>query len=253
MAETFVLNINPNYITELRKERRITVKELARQAGVGESTIWNLKCDGRHGSIKAETVERLAAVLEVEPETVFPDYARAKKDHAEKREREKEHIFSSREERDEAIESVRYLAVYIAKKNTWRIEKCRNNVMDMEDLIGEALLTLVETAEKVSKEGITRNMEFSKYAGFAMEYRFKTIQGSQMRQKRTAYFNVSLDAQIPGTDTTYQEYLESVAPRMKTPEEIVILREECREAVRMLPPERRHEPEIVALLQQIAI
>ena len=63
-------------------------------------------------------------------------------------------------------------------------------------------------------------MEFSKYAGFAMEYRFKTIQGSQMRQKRTAYFNVSLDAQIPGTDTTYQEYLESVAPRMKTPEEI---------------------------------
>ena len=125
--------------------------------------------------------------------------------------------------------------------------------MDTDDLIGEALLTLVETAEKVSKEGITKNMEFSKYAGFAMEYRFKSMQGSQMRQKRTAYFNVSLDAQIPGTDTTYQDYLESVTPRTKTPEEIVILREECREAVRMLPPERRHEPEIAALLQQIAI
>lgn len=36
-------------------------------------------------------------------------------------------------------------------------------------------------------------------------------------------------------------------------EEIVILREECREAVRHLPPERRREPEIAALIQQIAI
>lgn len=34
---------------------------------------------------------------------------------------------------------------------------------------------------------------------------------------------------------------------------IVILREECREAVRHLPPERRREPEIAALIQQIAI
>ena len=162
-------------------------------------------------------------------------------------------IFNSIEERDAAIEKTYYLAVYIAKKNKWRIEQCRNTVMDIEDLIGEALLELVETAEKVRREGIKKNMEFSKYAGHAMEFRFKSMQGNLMRQKRTACINVSLDAAVPGAETTYRDYAESLIPQTNSPEEIAILRSECREAVLLLTQEQRREPEILELVRQIAI
>jgi len=56
-----------------------------------------------------------------------------------------------------------------------------------------------------------------------------------------------------GTGRTYLDFAESILPRGETTEEIAILREECREAVRQLAPERRWEPEIAELLQQIKI
>lgn len=254
MSEPFILYKHPNKIDQLRRERKITIKVLAQRAGVGESTLYNMKNEKWGDSIKAEIAERIAAALGETPEKVFPDYARAKKEYEEKQAREKEHIFKSREERDEAIEKVKYLAVYIAKKNAWRMEQFKNNVMDMEDFVAEAMLTLVETAARVETDGIKKGMEFSQYAGWAIEYRFKSMHDSQKKQKRAAGFTVSLDATVPGgTESTYLDFAESILPKRETPEEIVILREECREAVRYLPPERRREPEIAALLQQIAI
>lgn len=215
--------------------------------------MYNMKNEKWGSEIKAKNAERIARALGVKPQEVFPDYARAKKEYANKIKREKERIFNNIEERDAAIEKTYYLAVYIAKKNKWRIEQCRNTVMDIEDLIGEALLELVETAEKVRREGIKKNMEFSKYAGHAMEFRFKSMQGNLMRQKRTACINVSLDAAVPGAETTYRDYAESLIPQTNSPEEIAILRSECREAVLLLTQEQRREPEILELVRQIAI
>lgn len=253
MSNNFTLNIYPNNLTEMRKKRGLTLKELAKCAGVGESTMYNMKNEKWGSEIKAKNAERIARALGVKPQEVFPDYARAKKEYANKIKREKERIFNSIEERDAAIEKTYYLAVYIAKKNKWRIEQCRNTVMDIEDLIGEALLELVETAEKVRREGIKKNMEFSKYAGHAMEFRFKSMQGNLMRQKRTACINVSLDAAVPGAETTYRDYAESLIPQTNSPEEIAILRSECREAALLLTQEQRREPEILELVRQIAI
>lgn len=254
MSEPFILHKHPNKIDQLRRERKITIKVLSQRAGVGESTIYNMKNEKWGDSIKAEIAERIAAALGETPEKVFQDYARAKNEYREKLTREKEHIFKSREERDEAIEKTRYLAVYIAKKNAWRMEQFKNNVMDIEDFVSEALLTLVETAARVETDGIKKGMEFSQYAGWAIEYRFKAMSESQKKQKRSAGFNVSLDAIVPGgTESTYLDFVESITTKKETPEKIIILREECREAVRQLTPERRQEPEIAALLQQIAI
>lgn len=84
--------------------------------------------------------------------------------------------------------------------------------------------------------------------------RFKTMYRDLSRQRRAAYLGVSLDAQTGyGDGLTYQDYIESLIPGANTTEETVMLREECREAVRLLTPERRQEPEIAALLRQIAI
>lgn len=93
MSEPFILYKHPNKIDQLRKERKITIKVLAQRAGVGESTLYNMKNEKWGDSIKAEIAERIAAALGETPEKVFPDYARAKKEYEEKQAREK-NIFS---------------------------------------------------------------------------------------------------------------------------------------------------------------
>lgn len=254
MSEKFTLEACPNNITELRNALGITVAELARRMGTSKSRINNVRSGKPWARIKAECAEQFAAALEVEPERVFPDYAQAKRDYKKKMEREREFIFHSREERDKAIESTWRLAVYVAEQNAWRVTRCRNSVMDMEDCVGEALLSLVEVAEQVMCRGIPKGVNFSKYAGGATEMRFKTMYRDLSRQRRAAYLGVSLDAQTGyGDGLTYQDYIESLIPGANTTEETVMLREECREAVRLLTPERRQEPEIAALLRQIAI
>ena len=150
--EAFILHKCPNKVDQLCRERTITKKVLIQRADVSECTIYSRKNEKCGDSIKAETAERIAAALGEMPEKVFSDYARAKKEYTEALAREKEHIFKDRKERDEAIEKTRYLAVYIAKKNAWRMEQFKNNVMDIEDFVAEAMLQLVETAAKVERE-----------------------------------------------------------------------------------------------------
>lgn len=49
MSNNFTLNIYPNNLTEMRKKRGLTLKELAKCAGVGESTMYNMKQHRRAG------------------------------------------------------------------------------------------------------------------------------------------------------------------------------------------------------------
>ena len=84
MSNNFTLNIYPNNLTEMRKKRGLTLKELAKCAGVGESTMYNMKNEKWGSEIKAKNAERIARALGVKPQEVFQDYARAKKEYANK-------------------------------------------------------------------------------------------------------------------------------------------------------------------------
>lgn len=53
MSNNFTLNIYPNNLTEMRKKRGLTLKELAKCAGVGESTMYNMKNEKWGSEIKA--------------------------------------------------------------------------------------------------------------------------------------------------------------------------------------------------------
>ena len=84
----------------------------------------------------------------------------------------------------------------------------------------------------------------------------KTLYRAQRTQTRAACKVFSYDTPLSNDEVqTYFDFIEDchLIHKQKSVEEIVILREECREAVRHLPPERRREPEIAALIQQIAI
>lgn len=126
----------------------------------------------------------------------------------------------------------------------------------MEDITAEAFLIVTETANNAMKRGIPKGAEISQYTCGGIEKGLKTLYRAQHTQQRAACKEISYDAPLSNDEKeTYLDFIEAryFVHRGKTPEEIVILREECREAVRMLPPERRHEPEIAALLQQIEI
>ena len=122
---------------------------------------------------------------------------------------------------------------------------------NMDDITAEAFLIVTETANNAMKRGIPKGAEISQYTCGGIAKGLKTLYRAQHRQQRAACLTISYDKPLDNDEpeTTYLDFIR----RGRSVEEIVILREECREAVRTLPPERRNEPEIAELLRQIAI
>lgn len=254
--DKFNVKTQPNNISDLCAIRGITQKQLAELAGIAQTHVTDIK-KGRRQHVRAAVAKKLAAVLGAEPEEVFTDYAEAKAAYLRDIEQNREFIFKSIGERNAAIESMIPLAKVMARKSaSMLLKSCRNGCIDMDDITAEAFLIITETANNAMKRGIPKGAEISQYTCGGIEKGLGTLYRAQHTQQRAACKVISYDVPLSNEEKeTYLDFIEAryFVHRGKTPEEIVILREECREAVRTLPPERRHEPEIVALLQQIAI
>lgn len=249
--DKFNVKTQPNNISDLCAIRGITQKELAELAGIAQTHVTDIK-KGRRPHVRAAVAKKLAEVLGVEPEELFADYAGAKAAYLRDIEQNREFVFKDIGERNAAIESMIPIAKYIAKKSaTMLLKNCRNGCIDMDDITAEAFLIVTETANNAMKRGIPKGTEISQYTCGGIEKGLKTLYRAQHTQQRAACLTISYDTPLSSDEpeTTYLDFIR----RGRSVEEIVILREECREAVRKLPPERRHEPEIAELLRQIAI
>ena len=254
--DKFNVRTEPNHIADWCAIRGITQKELAELAGMGQTQVADIK-RGRRKHIRPAVIKRLSEALGVEPGELFDDYAEAKAAYLRDIDQNREFVFKDIRERNAMIESMIPFARNIARQSaTMLLKRCRNVCIDTEDIRAEAFLAATETANNAMKRGIPRGAEIRGYTYSSIEKSLKTLYRAQRTQSRAACKVFSYDTPLSNDEAqTYFDFIEDchLIHKQKSVEEIVILREECREAVRHLPPERRREPEIAALIQQIAI
>ena len=254
--DNFNVKTQPNHIADWCTIRGITQKELAELAGMGATQVADIK-RGRREHIRPSVIKRLSEALGIEPKELFDDYTEAKAAYLRNIDENREFVFKNIEERNAMIESMIPSARYIARKNMKMLLKdCRNVCIDTEDIIAEVLFAVTEAADNAMKRGIPKGAEIQGYVFKSIEHNLKSLYRAQRAQKRAACKCFSYDKTLSNDETkTCLDFIEDchLIHRQRSVEEIVILREECREAVRRLTPERRQEPEIAALLQQIEI
>lgn len=233
----------PNRIEAERTRRGWTQGALAERAGVSRNAIGKLEIWAAGGipskeemkNISDTTAQLIADALGMRLEDLFEHYAAA----AAYVPRVKP--FSTKAERDAAIlaamEPVKYTALKMSGalrgKDVW---------YEMEDIIAEAYRVLVTVAEEAYTRGIKAGLSFEAIAGGAVKKDFLRLRKYHGCQCRKAEL-VSYEAYFPLCDPASAFNLE----------EWVCRREECREAVKTLSPERRRDPYIAGLLEVVGI
>ena len=233
----------PNRIEAERTRRGWTQGALAERAGVSRNAIGKLEIWAAGGipskeemkNISDTAAQLIADALGMRLEDLFEHYAAA----AAYVPRVKP--FSTKAERDAAIlaamEPVKYTALKMSGalrgKDVW---------YEMEDIIAEAYRVLVTVAEEAYTRGIKAGLSFEAIAGGAVKKDFLRLRKYHGCQCRKAEL-VSYEAYFPLCDPASAFNLE----------EWVCRREECREAVKTLSPERRRDPYIAGLLEVVGI
>mgnify|MGYP000159740164 CR=1 FL=1 len=234
----------PNTIEQERARHGWTQGTLAERAGVSRGSIGRLEMRAGGGipskkrseSITDTTAQLIADALGVTPEALFEHYAEAAAKY-----KPRVKPFATREERDAAIiaalEPVKYTALKMSG-----VLRCKDVWYEMDDIISEAYAELVAVAEEAFTRGISGAVCFDAYACGAVKKRMLRIQKYHGQQCRKAEL-VSYEAYFPLYDPASSFNLE----------ERVCLREECREAVKTLTPERRRDPYIAEMLEAVGI
>ena len=226
----------PNRIEAERTRRGWTQRTLAERAGVSRNAIGKLEIWAAGGipskeemkNISDTTAQLVADALGMRLEDLFEHYAAAAAAYV-----PRVKPFATKAERDAAIlaamEPVKYTALKMSGalrgKDVW---------YEMEDIIAEAYRVLVT----VAKAGPS----FEAIACGAVKKDFLRLRKYHGCQCRKAEF-VSYEAYFPLCDPASSFNLE----------EWVCRREECREAIKALSPERRRDPYIAGLLEVVGI
>lgn len=230
----------PNCIEEERRRRGWTQGKLAERANVSRSAIGKLEMWAAGGipyrgdmkSITDTTAQMIADALEIAPEQLFKHYAAAA---AEYKPRVKP--FTTIAERDEAILNALEPAKYTALKMC-NVLRCKDVWFEMDDIIAIAYETVVEVAEEAINRGLAAGACFDKMACGAIKKKFLRLRkyyGQQCRKADLVSYEAYFPLHDPASSYRFEEHYE--------------LREECREAVRTLSPERRRDPYIAELLE----
>lgn len=234
----------PNRIEAERTRRGWTQRTLAERAGVSRNAIGKLEIWAAGGipskeemkNISDTTAQLVADALGMRLEDLFEHYAAAAAAYV-----PRVKPFATKAERDAAIlaamEPVKYTALKMSGvlrgKDVW---------YEMEDIIAEAYRVLVTVAEEAYTRGIKAGPSFEAIACGAVKKDFLRLRKYHGCQCRKAEF-VSYEAYFPLCDPASSFNLE----------EWVCRREECREAIKALSPERRRDPYIAGLLEVVGI
>ena len=234
----------PNTIEQERARRGWTQGTLAERAGVSRNAIGKYEMWAAGGdpyredmkSITDTTAQLIADALGVTPEALFEHYTEAAAKY-----KPRERLFKDRAERDAAIIAPLEPVKYTALKMSGAL-RCKDVWYEMEDIIAEAYAELVIVAEEAYTRGISASVSFEPYVCGAVKkslLRLRKYHGQQCRKAEL----VSYEAYFPLHDPASSFNLE----------EQVYLREECREAVKTLTPERRRDPYIAEMLEVVGI
>lgn len=234
----------PNRIEAERTRRGWTQGTLAERAGVSRNAIGKLEIWAAGGipskakmkSISDTTAQLIADALEIRLEDLFEHYAAAAAEYV-----PRVKPFSTKAERDAAILAAMEPVKYTALKMSG-VLRCKDVWYEMEDIIAEAYGELVIVAEEAFTRGISAGVCFDAYACGAVKKRLLRLNRYHGQQCRKAEL-VSYEAYFPLHDPASSFNLE----------EWVCDREECREAVKALSPERRRDPYIAGLLEVVGI
>lgn len=136
-----------------------------------------------------------------------------------------------------ALEPAKYTALKMCG-----VLQCKDVWCEMDDVIAIAYETVVEVAEEALERGIAAGVCFDAIACGAVKKKFLRLRKYYGEKCRKADL-VSYEAYFPLHDPASSYCLEDRYG----------LREECREAVRTLSPERRRDPYIAELLEALAL
>lgn len=234
----------PNTIEQERRRRGWTVTKLAELSGVSRYSITAYETWAAGGvpyredmkSITDTTAQLIADALGVTPEALFEHYAEAAAKY-----KPRVKPFATRAERDAAIIAALEPAKYTALKMCGVLQ-CKDVWCEMDDVIAIAYETVVEVAEEALERGIAAGVCFDAIACGAVKKKFLRLRKYYGEKCRKADL-VSYEAYFPLHDPASSFNLE----------ERVCLREECREAVKTLTPERRRDPYIAEMLEVVGI
>ena len=218
----------PNTIEQERRRRGWTVTKLAELSGVSRYSIAAYETWAAGGIVPKQQMKSVTDTT--------AHYAEAAAEH-----KPRVKPFSTRAERDGAILKALEPAKYTALKMCGVLQ-CKDVWCEMDDVMAIAYETVVEVAEEALERGIAAGVCFDAIACGAVKKKFLRLRKYYGEKCRKADL-VSYEAYFPLHDPASSYCLED---RYE-------LREECREAVRTLSPERRRDPYIAELLEALAL
>ena len=136
-----------------------------------------------------------------------------------------------------ALEPAKYTALKMCG-----VLQCKDVWCEMDDVIAIAYETVVEVAEEALERGIAAGVCFDAIACGAVKKKFLRLRkyyGEKCRKADLVSYEAYFPLHNPASSYRFEDRYE--------------LREECREAVRTLSPERRRDPYIAELLEAVAL
>ena len=226
------VEIRADHIIALRKLRKQSQAALARSAGVSPAYLCLIE-KGKQKTATNTVAMKIAAALAVEPEEICSGYVEPTEDT--------ENLLTE-------AEREQYAAAYLGRLRdaVWYRRQYYN--FDFEEAYSEGLVVFARALFTFNKSS---GSSFPHYVEHALEGTFKSECRKRNAAKRSADV-FSLDELIDGSEQNSRDFYNLHSSSFDL-EETVCRREECREAVRTLSPERRRDPYIAELLGVVAL
>lgn len=226
------VEIRAEHVKALRKLRKQSQAALARAAGVSSAYLCLIE-NGKQKNATNTVAMKIAAALSVEPEEICSGYVEPAEDT--------ENLLT-------AAEREQYAAEYLGRLHDAVFYRRQYYNFDFEEAYSEGLVVFARALFTFNKAS---GSSFPHYIEHALEGTFKSECRKRNATKRRADV-FSLDELIDGSEHNSRDFY-NLHPSSFDLEETVCRREECREAVRTLSPERRRDPYIAELLEAVAL
>lgn len=226
------VEIRAEHVKALRKLRKQSQAALARSAGISPAYLCLIE-KGKQKNATNTVAMKIAAALAVEPEEICSGYVEPTEDT--------ENLLT-------AAEREQYAAAYLGRLRDAVFYRRQFYNFDFEEAYSEGLVVFARALFTFNKAS---GSSFPHYVEHALEGTFKSEYRKRSAAKRSADV-FSLDELIDGSGQNSCDFY-NLHPSSFELEETVCRREECREAVRALSPERRRDPYIAELLEEVAL
>lgn len=226
------VEIRAEHVKALRKLRKQSQAALARSAGISPAYLCLIE-KGKQKNATNTVAMKIAVALAVEPEEICSGYVEPAEDT--------ENLLTE-------AEREQYAAAYLGRLHDAVFYRRQYYNFDFEEAYSEGLVVFARALFTFNKAS---GSSFLHYVEHALEGTFKSECRKRNAAKRSADV-FSLDEVIDGSGQNSCDYY-NLHPSSFDLEETVCRREECREAVQALSPERRRDPYIAELLEEVAL